>query len=101
MTGILAELKWETLQKRRRKDNRLIWLYKGLKGKARVPTDDIIPKIDVAETNTLCVHTFKHDYLLDQRANCNQISSGASLWFRKGCIRHGRATIFYHTQNAL
>ena len=33
MTGILAELKWETLQNRR-KDNRLnIMLYKGLKGK--------------------------------------------------------------------
>ena len=38
MTGILEELKWETLQKRR-KDNRLILLYKGLKGKARIPTD--------------------------------------------------------------
>ena len=27
-----------------RADNRLILLYKGLKGKARVPTDDLIPK---------------------------------------------------------
>ena len=43
MTGILEELKWETLQKRR-KDNRLILLYIGLKGKARIPTDDLIPK---------------------------------------------------------
>ena len=43
MTGILEELKWETLQKRR-KDNRLILLYKGLKGGARIPTDDLIPK---------------------------------------------------------
>ena len=43
MTGILEELKWETLQKRR-KDNRLILIYKGLKGKARIPTDDLIPK---------------------------------------------------------
>ena len=43
MTGILEKLKWETLQKRR-KDNRLILLYKGLKGKARIPTDDLIPK---------------------------------------------------------
>ena len=43
MTGILEELKWETLQKRR-KDNRLILLYKGLKGKARIPTDDLVPK---------------------------------------------------------
>ena len=36
MTGILEELKWETLQKRR-KNNRLILLYKCLKGKARIP----------------------------------------------------------------
>ena len=43
MTGILEELKWETLQKRR-KDNRLLLLYKCLKGKARIPTDDLIPK---------------------------------------------------------
>ena len=43
MTGILGQLKWEYLKKRR-KDNRLILLYKGLKGKARIPTDDLIPK---------------------------------------------------------
>ena len=39
MTGILGQLKWESLKKRR-KDNRLILLYKGLKGKAKIPTDD-------------------------------------------------------------
>ena len=43
MTGILVQLKWESLKKRR-KDNRLILLYKGLKGKASVPTEDLIPK---------------------------------------------------------
>ena len=43
MTGVLGQLKWESLKKRR-KDNRLILLYKGLKGKASVPTDDLIPK---------------------------------------------------------
>ena len=43
MTGILGQLQWETFKKRR-KDNRLILLYKGLKGKASVPTDDLIPK---------------------------------------------------------
>ena len=51
MTGILGELKWETLQKRR-KDNRLILLYKGLKGRARIPTVDLTPpkkKTGVAE----------------------------------------------------
>ena len=43
MTGILEEMKWEPLQKRG-KHNRLILLYKGLKGKARIHTDDLIPK---------------------------------------------------------
>ena len=43
MTGILGQSKWESLKKRR-KDNRLILLCKGLKGKARLPTDDLIPK---------------------------------------------------------
>ena len=43
MTGILEELKWEPPQKRR-KDNRLILMNKGLKGKARLATDDLIPK---------------------------------------------------------
>ena len=43
MTGILGQLKWESL-KERRTDNRLLLLYKGLKGKARIPTDDLIPK---------------------------------------------------------
>ena len=43
MIGILVQLKWESLKKRR-KDNRLILLYEGLKGKASVPTDDLIPK---------------------------------------------------------
>ena len=38
MTGILGQLKWESLKKRR-KDNRLILLYK-----ARILTDDLIPK---------------------------------------------------------
>ena len=41
MAGILEHLKWESLKKRRR-DSRLILLYKGLKGKASIPTDDLI-----------------------------------------------------------
>ena len=40
--------------RKRRKDNRLILLYKGLKGKASVPTDDLIPKLGVVEISTLC-----------------------------------------------
>ena len=44
MTGILENLKWESV-KRRRRDSRLILLYKGLKGAACIPTDDLIPAI--------------------------------------------------------
>ena len=43
IAGFLGQLKWESLKKRR-KDNRLVLLYKGLKGNARIPTDDLIPK---------------------------------------------------------
>ena len=43
MTSILTgQLIWESFKKRR-KYNRLIQLYKGLKGKASLPTDDLIP----------------------------------------------------------
>ena len=53
MTGILEELKSETLQKRR-KDNRVLFiLYKGLKGKGRIPTDDLIPKNRRCRKHTL------------------------------------------------
>ena len=38
------KLKWESLKKRRR-DRRLILLYKGLKGAASIPTDDLMPPI--------------------------------------------------------
>ena len=43
MTGILEQPKWESLKKRRT-DNRLILLYKGLMGKARISTYDLTPK---------------------------------------------------------
>ena len=52
MTGIFRELKWETLQKRRN-DNRLVLLFKGLKGKDRILTDYLIPRLGEAEINTL------------------------------------------------
>ena len=42
MTGILEHLKWKSLKKRRR-DSWLILLYKGLKGKASMPTDVLMP----------------------------------------------------------
>ena len=65
MTGILRQLKWESLKKRR-KDNRLILLYKGLKGKASVPTDDRITKTRRCR-NQYSIYLFKfygkHTYM--------------------------------------
>ena len=40
MTYIFEHLKWESLKKRRRY-SKLILLYKGLKGKTSIPTDDL------------------------------------------------------------
>ena len=42
MTGILEQLKWESLKKKR-KYSRLIMLYKGLKGADSIPTNDFVP----------------------------------------------------------
>ena len=42
MTGILENLKWESLKETWR-DSRLILLYKGLKGATSIPTDDLSP----------------------------------------------------------
>ena len=44
MTGILGQLKWDSLKKKRR-DKRLILLNIGLNGKVGIPTDDLIFKI--------------------------------------------------------
>ena len=44
MTGILEHSKRESLKKRRR-DSRLILLYKGLKDEASIPTDDLNPLV--------------------------------------------------------
>ena len=52
MTGILGQLKWESLKKRR-KDNRLILLYKGLKGKAVYQQMTLSPKLGVVGISTL------------------------------------------------
>ena len=43
MTGNHEQLKLESIKKRR-KDNRLILLYKGLEGKARIPAGGLIPQ---------------------------------------------------------
>ena len=41
MSSILSQLGWKSL-KQRRKESRLILLYKGLKGKAKIPTNDLV-----------------------------------------------------------
>ena len=55
MTGILGELKWESLKKRR-KDNRLILLYKGLNFLTVKPVYQqmtLSPKLGMLEISTL------------------------------------------------
>ena len=52
MTGILGQLKWESLKKRR-KDNRLILLYKGLKVKPEYLQMTLFPRLGAAEISTL------------------------------------------------
>ena len=50
MADILGQIKWESLQKRR-KDNRLILLYKGLKVKLEYLQVTLSPRLGVAEIN--------------------------------------------------
>ena len=45
MAGILEHLKWESLNKRRRDSRLILLLYKDLKDKANIPTDDLIPLV--------------------------------------------------------
>ena len=52
MTGILGQLKWESLKKRR-KDNRLILLYKVLKIKSVYQQMTLPPKLGVVGISTL------------------------------------------------
>ena len=66
----LEELKWENLQKKR-KDSRLILMYKGLKGKARIPTDDLISK------NRHCRNQYSMVF---------QIPSACKNAFKKSCF---------------
>ena len=52
MTGILEKkVKWASLKKRRR-DSRMILLYKVLKGAASIPTDHLIPQLGAVEIIT-------------------------------------------------
>ena len=56
MTGILEQLKWESLKKRSR-DSRIIMLNKSLKGAACIPTNDLVPppptQLGMSEITTL------------------------------------------------
>ena len=51
MTGILEQLKWESLKNR--KDSRLIVLYKGIKGAASIPTNDLVPPNQAYQESSL------------------------------------------------
>ena len=76
----------ESLQKRR-KDNRLILLYKGLKGKSRIPTDDLIPKNRrcrnqhslVFQIPTASIHRFVPQTIRDWNVLPDSLISSAEL----------------------
>ena len=61
MTGILEQLKWESLKKMKR-DSRIIMLYKGLKGAASIPTNAIVLRTG---------HVRKHHCLAFQTPSAN------------------------------
>ena len=63
MSSNLGHVKWESLNKKR-KDNSLNLLYKGLKGKASLPTDDLIGREEI----TTQWH-FRHLQLAQKIAN--------------------------------
>ena len=54
MTGILEQLQWESLNKKR-KDSRLIMLYKGLKGAASITTSDLVLQIGIPGVIIPCI----------------------------------------------
>ena len=54
MTKVLEQLKWESL-KQRRKGSRLMLFYKGLKGQANIPVDDL--KTPLRHTRTRNHHS--------------------------------------------
>ena len=47
----------------------------------------VYPWSGVRPSSVVVVHNFKHEYLCNQWADCNQILSEASLGWGKGCIR--------------
>ena len=88
MTGILGQLKWESLKKRR-KDNRLILLYKGLKGNVRIPTatDDLIPKTRLGrnqhsldfQTPSASKDVYKYIFFPQTIRDCNNLPESLIL----------------------
>ena len=85
MTDILKKLKWESLQKRR-KDNRIILLYKGLKGRAKyIPKNrrcrnqhSLAFQIPSASTNAY-LHSFFPKTIRDRNELPDSLISSAEL----------------------
>ena len=80
MTSILEQLGWESLHKRR-KGSKVILLFKGLKGRASVPCDDLQPpnrrsrnrhpmafQVPYARTDI-----YKYSFFPDTFRNCNAL----------------------------
>ena len=88
MTGILEQQKWESLKKRRR-DSRLLMLYKGLKGVASIPTNDLVPPIrHVRKHHSLAFQTpfantdsYKSNFFPQTIGDWNSLTDSLSVKF--------------------
>ena len=103
MTGILEHFKWESLKKRWR-DSILILLYKGLKGKASIQTDDLIPLVrccwnhhsmaylvPIVDTDIYKCSIYKCSFFPEAIRDWNAlsdsfISSAVFLWWKQGPV---------------
>ena len=90
MTGILEQLKWDSLKIRRR-DSRLIMFYKGLKDAASKPTNDFAPHpirhavrcLNLAfqspfANNDIYKHSFFHQTIRDCNSLTDSLISAAA-----------------------
>ena len=84
MTGIPEQLKWESLKKRRRDSTcRIIMLYKGLKGAASIPTNDLVPPIrHVRNHHSLAFQTPFVNWFRCYHTRCDNRHRILSRWFQ-------------------
>ena len=98
MTGILEQLKWESPKKRRR-DSRIIMLsiFKGLKGAASIPTNDLVPPIrHVRNHHSLACQTpFANTHGREPTSHHVILMIGYTCYFWKSCAIRVRLCLIF------